>query len=242
MGVYDEFWQMLPFKDDWRQIASTLNDEQSIDRYVSVYRQPFLEYQQAERDQSIPTSTLRSCLSSAVTLMHKAVSSFNMDFYAFSSKDRKTYDEVIQKAIYIFDDPTNPQVQPVFKVQSLKKFTFQRLDDMLLASASFDQMRRNQQNILLLLHAWESRVKKRNDRELRNLVIISMDLDKAKRKVVEGIKVMKRDSRNEYKYLKAQRRIERFSDVTSRGSPKVVLGRYAQTIVAFFLALALIVF
>jgi hypothetical protein len=172
-------WSVLPGATDWPAILGSFDSADDIEPYVKVYVAPFWELQRAERDETISDERIKSSMQAAATLFINVTGSFKMEEEDFAAHDPVRFSSALERAVKVFEDADNRFVAalaPVFEPRTLRRFLFQRMDDLLINSVNEDQMEQRLTDLRQYLGFWRVHMHGWAPERFRNLIPRNLDL------------------------------------------------------------------
>ncbi|PJF17804.1 hypothetical protein PSACC_02370 [Paramicrosporidium saccamoebae] len=133
-------WKALPPKDDWRAILKSFDKPDDIKPYVEIYVKPFQQLQKATRDNKISPESMKTSMHALLDLVQQCCKNFNITTDIFKGRKKEDFRKILDGATQVFEGPNADHLEPVFKKISIHRFMHQRLDDMLVAAKTKDEV------------------------------------------------------------------------------------------------------
>lgn len=181
-------WKVLPQKGDWKKIVKSFENNEDIDNYVSVYVAPFKELQAAARNGKVSGDTIKTSMIALTDMVQKTCQNVNITVEVFNSRDRDKFRKVLEGSIGVLDDPEAKHLEPVFKVETIKYFMFQRIDDMLVAAKTQKEFLDHLRNLRNHAKHAQSTMKDWKPAKFKFLIHRNLDLEVVKQYSTSVIK------------------------------------------------------
>ena len=192
VDAYGEFWRFLPSSEHWDKIVGHLENEEAIRSYVATYKAPFAEYQAVERagTNQFPTTVRKTCLLNLAQLLRESAHQFKLTVAQFQEREKgpEGYSQAIDDAVSVFQtDRATRLLQPIFSADTIMAWTSQRFHDMVITAPTHHHLNNQREQFKVLIHTFADNLRVMKERDVGQLVVVTLDLDEVERQVIRQI-------------------------------------------------------
>lgn len=156
-------WKLLPPTGDWQSILNSFNHNVTVGPYVAIYAKPFAELQQSERNPQMSSSTIQDAVVNIFNVFVDVCGNFSMDQTTYDNHNTRDYRKALRQATRLFmTDIRARDVDHVISRVTMRRFAFQRINDILVASTSYNNMTSKLNSYKKVLQNASSRASKLN--------------------------------------------------------------------------------
>lgn len=177
-------WTALPPTSQWSSILRSLQGDASIDAYVETYVNPYEQLQQGERNELISGAQIKISLLAFADILILCIRRLKISKEAFSRQNPWELDIILKDATSIFDETPNENVaslRPIFSLNAVRSFIYQRLDDIIVASSSCKDLAKKSIEYRRSISFWRRQASRWNDEIFQSIIPKNLDFTEIKR-------------------------------------------------------------
>jgi hypothetical protein len=151
---------------------------------VEVYLGPVVELQAAERTVQITGDQIKTSMLSFADLIVSCTQALRLTQDAFERQNAEEITFILKYSTSVFSDENNVNVntlKPVFDTLTARSFVYQRLNDIIVASASASDAMKKATEYRKTVSFWRRNASKWGGEKFKSLVPLNLDLAQVKK-------------------------------------------------------------